>query len=98
MKMRAFRVSIVGVRSRVLRARVLCSGRAAASAAPRVKVAFQLPYRVRFGQGLSLIGSGVLGEWDLRRAVPMKWSTGDIWKTDLRADLVPGDTLQVTSS
>lgn len=61
---------------------------------PRLKVAFQLPFRVRFGQSLKLVGSGFLGEWDLQRSVPMTWSDGDIWKAELEVDLNPDEILQ----
>eukprot|EP00210_Caulerpa_lentillifera_P008301 g7921.t1 len=75
------------------RLRVSCSA-AATRYRPRVKFAFQLPFRVHFGQSLKLVGSGVLGDWDLKRSIPMTWSDGDIWKAELEADLDPDETLQ----
>lgn len=50
-----------------------------------VTVKFKLAYRCEFGQQVCLLGSGdTLGSWDFSKAVPMEWTEGDIWRTELR--------------
>ena len=96
MRVRTLRLSSAARRGRQRRLDLSCHARTARRAPPRVRVAFQLPYRTRFGQSVTLVGSGPLGAWDPRRAISMTWTKGDIWKADITTtDLVPGDIIHV---
>ena len=96
MRVRILRLSSATRRGRERRLDLSCHVQTARRAPPRVRVAFQLPYRTRFGQRVTLVGSGPLGEWDPRRAISMTWTKGDIWKAKLTTtELVPGDTIHV---
>ena len=48
-----------------------------------IKVVFKLKLQAEFGEGLRLIGGHEsMGSWSLAKSVPMRWSPGDVWKTD----------------
>lgn len=63
---------------------------ASASAAPEtVKVTFQIPHSVPFGQEVVIAGDAqVLGSWSLSKAKKLAWNEGDLWTVtvDLPAD------------
>jgi hypothetical protein len=48
-----------------------------------VKVVFRLQLQADFGEGLRLIGGHeLLGGWSLQRSLPMRWTPGDVWRTE----------------
>lgn len=51
-----------------------------------LKLTFQIPHKVMFGQYISLIGSEMLGNWDVSKSYKMTWCDGDIWKVDVCID------------
>lgn len=61
----------------------------ASAAAETVKVTFQLPHSVPFGQEVVIAGDAqVLGSWSLAKAKKLAWNEGDLWTVtvDLPAD------------
>ncbi|KAL6752333.1 carbohydrate-binding-like protein [Haematococcus lacustris] len=74
--------------------RVVAAVRGAVKAPSPVKVNLQVGYRVQFGQSLGVVGAGeLLGHWDGSKAVPMKWTDGDLWVTELT--IQPGAAMQL---
>ena len=58
-----------------------------------MRVSFAVPYRCEFGQHIALVGSDeFLGDWDVRRGVPMNWQDGDVWTVDLELPPTCADT------
>jgi hypothetical protein len=52
----------------------------ASAAAETVKVTFQLPHSVPFGQEVVIAGDAqVLGSWSLAKAKKLAWNEGDLW-------------------
>ncbi len=48
-----------------------------------IKVVFKLKLQADFGEGLRLIGGhDSMGSWSLAKSVAMRWSPGDVWKTE----------------
>lgn len=55
-----------------------------------VKLSFQVPYRVNYGQDVAMVGStDVLGNWDPSHGVGMRWTEGDVWHVDLEVTAGP---------
>lgn len=55
----------------------------------KVKLSFRIPYRTDYGQDIAMVGStDLLGNWDPKRAMGMKWSEGDVWHVDF--EVTPG--------
>ena len=49
---------------------------------PDVPVTFAVRKHVPYGSRIAVVGSSpALGSWRLDRAVPMAWSTGDVWRS-----------------
>ena len=49
-----------------------------------VAVRFAIPYRCKFGQHLRVVGGcDDLGNWDLKEALTMTWTDGDVWTAEL---------------
>ena len=49
---------------------------------PDVPVTFVVRKHVPYGSRIAVVGSSpALGSWRLDRAVPMAWSTGDVWRS-----------------
>lgn len=62
--------------------------RAAASDSPSVnnlnRVLFTIPWKVQYGQSLSLSGEGEeLGQWSPDKSLPLKWNDGDLWAAEI---------------
>ena len=50
-----------------------------------IAVSLQLPYRCSFGQTMCVIGArDDLGAWNVKQAVPMEWTEGDVWVVELQ--------------
>eukprot|EP00195_Chlamydomonas_chlamydogama_P005379 CAMPEP_0202890658 /NCGR_PEP_ID=MMETSP1392-20130828/994_1 /ASSEMBLY_ACC=CAM_ASM_000868 /TAXON_ID=225041 /ORGANISM="Chlamydomonas chlamydogama, Strain SAG 11-48b" /LENGTH=213 /DNA_ID=CAMNT_0049574273 /DNA_START=308 /DNA_END=949 /DNA_ORIENTATION=+ len=51
-----------------------------------VAVTLKIPYRVKFGEHIGIVGGGeLLGAWDPKRAVAMQWTDNDVWVAELSA-------------
>ncbi len=62
-----------------------------------MQVSFAVPYRCEFGQHIALVGSDeFLGDWDVRRGVPMNWQDGDVWTVDLELPPTCAATMRFT--
>lgn len=49
-------------------------------AAPTMAMQFRVRHRANFGDRVVLLGSTpAMGKWDLSRAVPCAWTSGDVW-------------------
>ena len=60
----------------------------------RVPVSFEIKRHVSYGERVVLVGSGpALGDWQLRSAVELCWSIGDVWRTPAPLLLSVDDTL-----
>jgi hypothetical protein len=61
----------------------------------RIPVSFELRRHVSYGERVVLVGSGpALGAWELRSAVELCWSVGDVWRTPVPL-LLPVDATLV---
>jgi hypothetical protein len=57
-----------------------------------VTLRFQIRHHVEFGDSIYLVGSThELGRWDIQKAVPLVWSSGDVWtvSVDIRRVDIP---------
>ena len=54
-----------------------------------VKVAFNIHQKIMYGHEVCIVGSAKeFGGWDNERALPLKWSEGDVWKGEV--EMTPG--------
>eukprot|EP00210_Caulerpa_lentillifera_P008412 g8024.t1 len=54
-----------------------------ATATKTYRVNFQVKVHVSYGEGIGVVGNANgLGNWDVKNAIPLKWTTGDIWVAD----------------
>lgn len=79
----SYRVPCNARASRLLRQRGQKGRRRNLAVSADLRVSFRVKYHVHYGERMAILGSSkLLGNWKIDKAVPLKWTNGDVWVKD----------------